>query len=54
MERLRALSGTNDDIDTIREYIIIIESYIEFNAPLPRELAEVLPKEIIQSITNID
>ena len=52
MERLRALLGTNDDVDSIREYII--ESYREFNAPLPRELAEVLPEEIIQSITNID
>lgn len=49
MERLRALIGTNDDVDTVREYII--ESYREFNAPLPQEL---LPDEIIQSITNID
>ena len=52
MERLRALIGTNDDVDTVREYII--ESYREFNAPLPRELVEILPDEIIQSITNID
>ena len=52
MERLRALIGTNDDIDTIQEYLI--ESYREFNAPLPRELVEILPDEIIQSITNID
>ena len=52
MERLRALIGTNDDVDTIREYVI--ESYREFNAPLPRELVEILPDEIIQSITNID
>lgn len=49
MERLRALIGTNDDVDTIREYIV--ESYKEFNAPLPREL---FPDEIIQSITSID
>ena len=52
MERLRALIGTNDDVDTIREYII--ESYREFNAPLPRELVEILPDEIIQSITNVE
>lgn len=52
MERLRALIGTNDDVDTVREYVI--ESYKEFNAPLPRELVEILPDEIIQSITNID
>ena len=52
MERLRALIGTNDDVDTVREYVI--ESYREFNAPLPRELVEILPDEIIQSITNID
>lgn len=52
MERLRALIGTNDDVDTIKEYVI--ESYREFNAPLPRELVEILPDKIIQSITNID
>ena len=52
MERLRALIGTNDDVDTVREYVI--ESYREFYAPLPRELVEILPDEIIQSITNID
>ena len=52
MECLRALIGTNDDVDTVREYII--ESYREFNAPFPRELVENLPDEIIQSITNID
>lgn len=50
MERLRALIGTGDDVDTIREYVI--ESYREFNAPLPEELAEVLPSEIIKSINN--
>lgn len=52
MERLRALIGTNDDVDTIREYVI--DSYREFNAPLPRELAEMIPEEISKSITNID
>ena len=52
MERLRALIGTNDDVDTIREFII--DSYKEFNAPLPQELVENLPDEIIQSITNIE
>lgn len=52
MERLRALIGTNDDVDTVQEYVI--ESYREFNAPLPRELVEILPDKIIQSITNID
>ena len=52
IERLRALIGTNDNVDTVLEYVI--ESYKEFNAPLPRELVEVLPDEIIQSITNID
>jgi hypothetical protein len=51
MDRLRALIGKNDDIDTIREYVI--ESYREFNAPLPEELADVLPEEIVKSITNI-
>ena len=52
MERLRALIGLNDDVDTVQKYVI--ESYREFNAPLPRELAEILPDEIIKSITNID
>jgi hypothetical protein len=52
MERLRALIGTDDDVDTIRKYVI--ESYRQFNAPLPRELVEDLPDEIIQSITNVD
>ena len=52
MERLRALLGTGDDVDTVREYVI--ESYSEFNAPLPQELVEVLPEEIIQAITNVD
>ena len=53
MERLRALIGTGDDVDTIRAYII--EMYREYNAPRPQELAEVvLPEEIIKSITNID
>ena len=52
MERLRALLGTGDDVDTVREYVI--ESYREFNAPLPQELVEVLPEEIIQAITNVD
>ena len=52
MERLRALIGHNDDVDSIREYLI--EIYKEFNAPLPRELVEQLPSEVIQSITNVD
>ena len=52
MDRLRALIGTGDDVDTIRESII--EVYKEYNAPLPRDLAEVFPEEIIHSITNID
>ena len=45
------LLGTEDDIDTIRKYII--ESYREYNAPLPQELAEMLPDEIVKSITSI-
>ena len=52
MERLRALIGTGDDADTVREYVI--ECYREYNAPLPQELAEVLPDDIIKSITNIN
>ena len=52
MERLRALIGTGDDADTIREYVI--ECYREYNAPLPQELAEVLPEELIRSINNIN
>ena len=53
MERLRALLGTGDNVDTVREYVI--ECYREFNAPLPQELVEeVLPEEIIKSITNVD
>lgn len=52
MERLRALIGTGDDADTVREYVI--ECYREYNAPLPEELAEVLPDDIIKSITNIN
>ena len=51
VERLRALLGTNDDAETLREYII--ESYREYNAPLPEELAKVLPDAIVDSITNI-
>lgn len=51
MERLRALIGTGDDVDSIREHII--EVYKEYNAPLPRELVENLPEEIIESITNL-
>ena len=51
MERLRALIGTNDDVDTIQKYLI--ESYREYNAPLPEELAKVLPDAIVKSITNI-
>lgn len=51
MERLRALIGTGEDADTIREYVI--ECYREYNAPLPQELAEILPDEIIKSIHNI-
>lgn len=49
MERLRALIGKNDDVDTVQEYII--EFYKEFNPPLPKEL---MPDKIIQSIINID
>lgn len=52
MERLRALIGTTDDVNIVQDYVI--EAYREFNAPLPRELVENLPDEIIQSITNID
>ena len=52
MERLRALLGTNDNVETLREYII--ESYREYNAPLPQELAEKLPKVIIGSINSIE
>ncbi len=48
IERLRALIGTDDDTDTILKYII--EEYREFNAPLPEELAETLPEEILNSI----
>ena len=51
MERLRALIGKSDT-DTIREYII--ECYREYNAPLPEELADVLPDKILKSIINID
>ena len=52
LERLRALIGINDDVDTFQQYII--ESYREFNAPLPKELIDVLPDEIVKSITNVD
>lgn len=52
MDRLRSLLGTNDDVDTVLQYVI--ESYREFNAPLPRELVEILPDEIVQSITNVE
>ena len=52
VERLRALLGTNDDVETLREYII--ESYREYNAPLPQELAEKLPTAIVESITSIE
>jgi hypothetical protein len=52
MERLQALIGTGDDVDSIRQHII--EVYQEYNAPLPRELVENLPEEIIQSIKNLN
>ena len=52
MEGLRSLIGTGDDVDIVREYIL--ECYREYNAPLPQELAEVLPDDIIKSITNIN
>ena len=52
MERLWALIGTNDDVNNVQKYVI--ESYKEYNAPFPRELVEILPDEIIQSITNIN
>ena len=51
MERLRALLGTNDDVDTLREYII--DCYREYNAPLPQEIAETLPAAIVESITSV-
>nr|YP_009308935.1 hypothetical protein [Toxarium undulatum]AOS86678.1 hypothetical protein [Toxarium undulatum] len=51
MERLRALLGTNDDVETLREYII--ESYREYNAPLPQELAEELSAVIVESIPSV-
>lgn len=51
MERLRALIDTGDDVDSIKEYIIDV--YREYNAPLPRDLVEDLPEEIIKSITDI-
>ena len=52
MERLRALLGTNDDVDTLQKYII--EFYREYNAPLPQELAEQLPTAIVESITSVE
>jgi len=51
MERLRALIGTGDD-DSLRD--AVIEIYLEYNAPLPKELVEDLPEEIIQSIKSLD
>lgn len=41
MERLRTLIGKNEDIYSIHEHLI--ELYMEYNAPLPRELVEELP-----------
>ena len=51
-ERLRSLIGTGDDADTVLEYLL--ECYREYNAPLPQELAEVLPDDLIKSINNIN
>ena len=52
IERLRALIGTNDDVDTLQKYLI--ESYREYNAPLPQKLVEKLPTAIVESITSIE
>lgn len=51
MDRLRALIGTDDD-DSLKK--AIIEVYQEYNAPLPKELVEDLPVEILESIRSID
>jgi hypothetical protein len=50
MDRLRELIGTDDDAETILEYVI--ECYRQYNAPIPEELTEILPEEIMKSITN--
>jgi len=40
MSRLRKLLGIEDDIDTFHKYII--ESYFEYNAPLPEDIINVI------------
>ena len=49
MHRLRVLIGHEDDGEAIRD--TLIEVYREYNAPLPQEL---MPKEILESIKNLD
>ena len=52
IKRLGALISTNESPNTILQYVI--ETYREVNAPLPRELSENLPDEIIKAINNIN
>ena len=40
MERLRALIGHDEEVEDVAKYLI--EVYREYNAPLPRELAEAI------------
>jgi hypothetical protein len=49
MARLRALIGGTEDAD-IHKYLI--EIYQEFNAPLPEDLVDALPEEILKKITD--
>lgn len=50
MERLRDLIGHEDNVDSIREYLI--ELYKEYNAPIPEELVQKLPDELITKIVR--
>merc|ERR1711862_252689 len=51
MDRLRAVIGTNSDTDSIREHVI--EAYYEYNAPIPKEFANMLPEEIVKALQNV-
>jgi hypothetical protein len=53
LHRLKALLGTGtDDEDNLRN--ALIQVYWEYNAPLPKELVENLPAEILQSIRSLE
>lgn len=51
MERLRGFLGRDDETD-LRDSIIDV--YYEYNAPLPKDLVEKIPKTVFGSLENRD